>query len=71
MPDWSYRTFLRPLLLSLGAERARRLATGTLSMLGRMPLGPAVIDFMGHMRADERLRTRVGAGVRGSLRSDT
>jgi dihydroorotate dehydrogenase len=61
MPDWSYRTVLRPLMLSLGAERARRLATATLSTLSRLPFGAAAIDFLGHMRADERLRTRCGA----------
>jgi hypothetical protein len=61
MPDWSYRTVLRPTLLSLGPNRARRLAIGTLSRLSRFPFGPAAIDFLGHMRADERLRTRCGA----------
>ncbi|MEO8382787.1 MAG: hypothetical protein ABI779_24225 [Acidobacteriota bacterium] len=60
MPDWSYRTVLRPMLLALGAERARRLATSTLGTLARLPFGPAAIDFMGHMRADERLRARLG-----------
>jgi dihydroorotate dehydrogenase len=60
MPDWSYRTVLRPLLLSLGAERARRLATTTLRTLSQAPLGLRAIDFLGHMRADDRLRTRVG-----------
>src|SRR5215213_1310346 len=58
MPDWSYRTVLRPLLLSLGPERARRLAIATLSTIARLPAGPATIDFLGHMGADERLRTR-------------
>lgn len=61
MPDWSYRTVLRPLMLSFGAERARRLATATLATLSRFPLGPAAIDFLGHMRADDRLRMKVGA----------
>jgi len=61
MPDWSYRTFLRPFLFALGAERSRRLATTTLGTLARTPLGPAAIDFLGHMRADERLRTRLGS----------
>jgi dihydroorotate dehydrogenase len=60
MPDWSYRTLLRPCMLALGAERARRLATSTLSTLSHLPFGPAAIDFLGHMRADERLRTRLG-----------
>ena len=73
MPDWSYRTVLRPLMLSLGAERSRRLATSTLGALARSPLGLRAIDFLGHMRADERLRTRAagldlpGPIVLGSL----
>ena len=57
MPDWSYRTILRPVLLSLGAERARRLAVRALRTLSRFPY---IIDFMGHMRADPRLRTQFG-----------
>jgi dihydroorotate dehydrogenase len=60
VPDWSYRTVLRPLLLALGAERSRRLATATLRTLARAPLGLQAIDFLGHMRADARLRTRAG-----------
>jgi dihydroorotate dehydrogenase len=60
MPDWSYRTLLRPVLLSLGAERARRLATGTLRSLSRLRLGRQAIDFLGHMRADPRLTGRFG-----------
>lgn len=60
MPDWSYRTLLRPILLSLGPERARRLATTTLATLTRLPLGLAGIDFLGHMRADTRLRLHAG-----------
>ncbi|MCU1350264.1 MAG: hypothetical protein JWO56_3294 [Acidobacteria bacterium] len=61
MPDWSYRTVLRPLLLAIGPERSRRLATATLRTLARAPLGLQAIDFLGHMRADPRLRTRAGA----------
>jgi dihydroorotate dehydrogenase len=61
MPDWSYRTVLRPLMLALGPERSRRLALATLGTLSRFPLGLRAIDFLGHMRADERLRTRLGS----------
>src|SRR5687768_7428103 len=61
MPDWSYRTVLRPLMLGIGAERSRRLAVATLRRLSRLPVGLAAIDFLGHMRPDPRLRTRVGA----------
>jgi dihydroorotate dehydrogenase len=48
-------------MLALGPERARRLATATLATLSRSPFGPAAIDFLGHMRAGDRLRTRCGA----------
>ena len=60
MPDWSYRTFLRPLLFVRGREAGRRAAVRGLGLVARMPLGPRFIDFLGHMRADERLRTRLG-----------
>ncbi|MCA1557883.1 MAG: hypothetical protein LC731_05010 [Acidobacteria bacterium] len=56
MPDWFYRTLSQPILFSLPAQRARDLALGFMSRLQRLPLGSAVIDFLGHMRADERLR---------------
>lgn len=60
MPDWSYRTFLRPLLLARGQERGRRTAVRALRTLSRLPMGRQLIDFMGHMRADPRLRTPFG-----------
>lgn len=60
MPDWSYRTVLRPVMMAMGAERARRVAVATLRMLGRVPGGLRFIDFLGHMRADPRLRLRAG-----------
>ena len=50
MPDWSYRTVFQPLLFRLSFETARDLAFGAMGRLSRMPLGPAIIDFMGHMR---------------------
>jgi dihydroorotate dehydrogenase len=62
MPDWSYRTVLRPVMLAMGAERARRLATGTLRTLSRLPAGLEAIDFLGHMRPDPRLRLANFAG---------
>ena len=60
MPDWSYRTFLRPVLLARGEERGRRAAVRALRALSRLPLGRQLIDFMGHMRADPRLHTALG-----------
>jgi dihydroorotate dehydrogenase len=68
MPDWSYRTLLRPMLFALPPESARRLSIGVLAGLGRIPGGRAFIDVLGHMRADERLaqgpwRAPVGLGA--------
>ena len=56
MPDWFYRTVSRPILFSLPAPRARDFALGFMGTLSRLPLGPYLIDFLGHMRADPRLR---------------
>src|SRR5262249_29075579 len=56
MPDWFYRTVSRPLLFRLPARAARDFALGFMGRLSRLPLGPALIDFLGHMRAFPRLR---------------
>jgi dihydroorotate dehydrogenase len=62
MPDWSYRTVLRPLLFQLRPSAARDFSLALMGALGRSRFGPAVIDFMGHMRAPEGLR-RTLAGI--------
>jgi len=56
MPDWFYRTVTRPLLFKLPATQARDFALVFMGRLVRLPLGPVAIDFLGHMRADPRLR---------------
>ena len=56
MPDWSYRTVLRPALFLLPPAASRDLALGLMGTLARSPLGPTTIDLLGHMRADPRLR---------------
>jgi len=56
MPDWSYRTVLRPALLRLPAATARDVSLGVMGPLGRSAAGRAVIDFLGHMRAPAVLR---------------
>jgi dihydroorotate dehydrogenase len=56
MPDWFYRTVSQPLLFRLSARKGRDLTLGFMGQLARLPLGAAVIDFLGHMRADPRLR---------------
>ncbi len=56
MPDWFYRTVAQPVLFRLPAVTARNLALDMMGRLARLPLGSMVIDFLGHMRADPRLR---------------
>ena len=56
MPDWFYRTVSQPVLFSLPAPRARDFALGFIGRLARVPFGSFLIDFLGHMRADPRLR---------------
>ena len=58
MPDWSYRTVFRPLLSLLPWPTVRAIAFGFLGGLNRKPGGGAVIDFLGHLRPDARLRRR-------------
>jgi dihydroorotate dehydrogenase len=60
MPDWFYRTVSRPILFHLSAPRARDFALGFMGGLSRLPFGPYLIDFLGHMRADPRLSRSFG-----------
>ena len=60
MPDWFYRTVSQPVLFRLSAPRARDFALGFMGRLSRLPFGPYLIDFLGHMRADPRLRQSLG-----------
>ncbi len=57
MPDWSYRTVFQPVLFRLPFETARNLALGSLGRLARLPRGRTVVDLMGHMAPDDRLKT--------------
>lgn len=59
MPDWSYRTLLRPALFALPARVGRDVALGTIGTLARLPLGGFTIDLLGHMRPAKELRTDV------------
>ena len=59
MPDWFYRTVSRPLLFCLPPTLSRTVALGVMGMLGRRRLGRMVIDFLGHMQPDLRLRQQI------------
>lgn len=55
MPDWFYRTIARPVLFRMPVRTSRFFALGLLGTVARVPGGKYLIDFLGHMRSDERL----------------
>lgn len=60
MPDWFYRTVSQPILFRFSAPRARDFALGFMGGLSRLPFGPYLIDFLGHMRANSALAEKIG-----------
>lgn len=60
MPDWTYQTFLRPVLFRMPPEFGRRLTLGAMGALARLPLGVQVIRLFGHMQPDARLQIVCG-----------
>ena len=80
MPDWSYRTTLRPLLFALPARTARDLALTSMGVLGSAWPGRLLIDLLGHMRPADGLgvtvaglcfpsRMGIGCGLDPALRA--
>jgi dihydroorotate dehydrogenase len=68
MPDWSYHPFFRPLLFRLSAERGRDLTLLSIGTLGKLPLGPAIIEAFGHMHPSPDLqRTALGITFAGPV----
>ncbi|MFT5094400.1 MAG: dihydroorotate dehydrogenase [Porticoccaceae bacterium] len=59
MPDWSYQTVFRPILIRMQFETARDLSLGSMGGLARLPGGGLVISLLGHMRPDGQLRCNV------------
>lgn len=59
MPDWSYHTFVRPLLERLPADVARRFAVGCLGRMASLPHGYRIVDLLGHMAPGKSLARRV------------
>ena len=56
MPDWSYQTVFQRVLFRFPAVQARNLALFGIGTIGRLPMGKYVIDYMGHMVPDAKLR---------------
>ena len=59
MPDWTYRTILRPLLLRMPHEKSRRFAVNVLRRLGQTQAGLALLQFFGHMAPNSSLKHSV------------
>jgi dihydroorotate dehydrogenase len=59
VPDWSYQPLFRPLLFRLPAEPARDLTLFAMGQLAALPLGPALIDLLGHMQPPEGIQRTV------------
>ena len=59
MPDWTYRTLVKPGLKALPRAWAGGAVLRSLGTLARMPGGRRVIEFFGHMDPDPRLGTEI------------
>lgn len=60
MPDWTYHTLIKPVLWRMDPDAARRLAVRSLALIAKLPGGTQLVDFLGHMSPDRRLRVNVG-----------
>ncbi|MEO0795405.1 MAG: hypothetical protein AAFX93_09595 [Verrucomicrobiota bacterium] len=60
MPDWFYRTVSRDVLFQFEPKTARDLALNFMGGLARLPLGPQVIELMGHMHPHASLERQLG-----------
>ncbi len=59
MPDWSYHTLFKPLLSNLPAKRSREFIHQSMGFISSIPLGTALIEFLGHMKTDQILNQEI------------
>lgn len=59
MPDWSYNTVLRPILFRLSPTASRDFSLGLMGKLAGTPVGPVLIDLLGHMAPSGQLAREV------------
>lgn len=62
MPDWSYRTLIRPALFALPPERAHERTLRAVAAFARLPRGSAFIELFGDETPPPALATTI-AGV--------
>ncbi len=64
MPDWTYRTVSQRVLFGLSPETGREIGLGVIGSIARLPGGKYVIDALGDMIPDARLRvTKAGLSM--------
>ncbi|WP_059172335.1 dihydroorotate dehydrogenase [Bacillus sp. FJAT-27445] len=59
MPDWSYHTLFKPILMKLPPAFSRGFIHRGMSMLSSTPIGEAVIEFLGHMAPPKKLENHL------------
>lgn len=55
MPDWSYHTLFKPVLMKLTPAFSRGFIHRGMSILSSTPIGEALIEFLGHMAPSKAL----------------
>ncbi|WP_053364979.1 dihydroorotate dehydrogenase [Bacillus sp. FJAT-27245] len=55
MPDWSYHTIFKPILMKLPPAFSRGFIHRGMSMISSTPIGEALIEFLGHMAPPKEL----------------
>ncbi|WP_409273380.1 dihydroorotate dehydrogenase [Neobacillus sp. SCS-31] len=55
MPDWSYHTIFKPILMKLPPALSRGFIHRGMSMISSTPIGEALIEFLGHMAPSKEL----------------
>lgn len=59
MPDWSYHSIFKPFLFKLPPKSARKITFLALNYLSRLPLGPSMIAFLGHMEPPAEIKKSI------------
>ncbi|PGL69409.1 dihydroorotate dehydrogenase [Bacillus sp. AFS055030] len=59
MPDWSYHTIFKPLLSKFPSKLSREFIHQSMNKISIMPLGPSLIEFLGHLNTDNSLEKEI------------
>ncbi|WP_088072505.1 dihydroorotate dehydrogenase [Gottfriedia luciferensis] len=59
MPDWSYHTIFKPVLSLLPSAISREIIHKSMNSLSKVPFGPNMIEFLGHLKTDHSLEHKI------------